>query len=151
MRNKTTYEMEDVMNLIAKDLADKGLAPDAASVEIWARIDGARVSTKEIEVEVSVSWVGTPTRGDGDPSSSRPRHAPEQDTDIHAPPADLLDEAPRPGTAPAVEIGIDEVTAAGAKIARAGGAGPFAPERVKRRLSQDESFEWPGNAPDRRR
>lgn len=147
MKNKTTYEMEDVMNLITKDLADKGLAPDPGSIEIWARIDGARVSTKEIEVEVNVSWVGFPAQNDDAPPQlrARARHVPESDADLEPPSHDLLDEAPRPGVAPALEIGIDDVTAASAKIARSGGAGPFAPERVKRRLMNEESTDWPGN------
>lgn len=150
MKNKTTYEMEDVMNLITRDLADKGLAPDPGSMEIWTKIDGARVSTKEIEVEVNVSWVGIPAQGDGDPTPTSPRLRarrvpdPEPDTDTEQAP-DLLDEAPRPGTADALEIGIDDVTAASAKITRSGGEGPFAPKRVKRRLMNDESTDWPGN------
>lgn len=157
MRNKTTYEMDDVMNLIAKDLADKGLAPDPASIEIWACVDGARVSAKEIEVEVSVSWVGIPARVNSDPSSPRahPRHAPGSDPEAETSPPDLLAEAPSPRNRPALAIGdigeppgtVEDITAAGAKIARAGGAGPFAPERVRRRLSADETHEWPGNVP----
>lgn len=152
MRNKTTYEMDDVMNLIAKDLAEKGLAPDPASVEIWARVDGGndtRVHVRDLEVEINVSWVGIPTTDDdSEPPAARPRarRVPTPDFDeAPFPPQDLLDEAPRPGAAPALEIGIDDVTAAGARIARAGGAGPFAPERVKRRLADGESTEWPGS------
>jgi hypothetical protein len=152
LKNKTTYEMEDVMNLIAKDLADKGLAPDPGSIEIWARIDGARVPTKEIEVEVNVSWVGIPPQDDEpSPPRARARRVPEPDVDSEPESQDLLDEAPRPGAAPALEIGIDDVTAASAKISRSGGAGPFAPERVKRRLMNDESTEWPGSPPPRGR
>lgn len=153
MKNKTTYEMEDVLNLIAKDLADKGLVPDSGSIEIWARIDGARVSTKEIEVEINVSWVGIPARNDAEPTPLRTRtqHVSEPDTSLGSPSQDLLGEAPRPGTTPALEIGIDDVAAAGAKIARSGGTGPFAPERVKRRLTDGESTEWPGSPPSRGR
>lgn len=153
MKNKTTYEMEDVMNLITKDLADKGLAPDPGSIEIWARIDGARVSTKEIEVEVNVSWVGIPAQDDGEstPPRARARRVPEPDADVLPPLQDLLDEAPPPGAAPALEIGFDDITSASAKIARSGGAGPFAPERVKRRLTDGESTEWPGSPPPRGR
>lgn len=164
MRNKTTYEMEDVMNLIAKDLADKGLAPDPASMEVWACIDGARVSTKEIEVEVNVSWVGIPTRADDGPPRARARREPAAtDANTGTPPADLLDEAPPLSGRPHVtfgsiadspgpgEVGINDVTAASREVLQAGGEGPFSKARVARRLSDDESFEWPGNSPDRRR
>lgn len=153
MKNKTTYEMEDVMNLITKDLAEKGLAPDSASMEIWACVDGARISTKEIEIEVNVSWVGIPAQDDSEPPALRPRQrrVSAPDVDDEPPPQDLLDEAPRPGVTPALEIGINDITAAGAKIARAGGTGPFTPERVKRRLTDGESTEWPGSSPSRGR
>lgn len=161
MRNKTTYEMEDVMNLITKDLAEKGLAPDAESMEIWAYIDGVRVFTKEIEVDISVSWVGIPSQGDSEPPATRThaRRAPEPDADIQPRSRDLLDEAPSPRNRPALVIGdigepsdtVEDITAASAKIARSGGAGPFAPERVKHRLSDDESTEWPGTPPTRGR
>jgi hypothetical protein len=153
LKNKTTYEMEDVMNLIAKDLADKGLAPDPGSIVIRAIVAGTEVRPSGVEIDVNVSWVGISAQDDGESPAPRARlrRAPEPDVDVHAPPPDLLDEAPRPGAAPALEIGIDEVTAAGAKIARTGGAGPFAPERVKRRLSQDESYDWPSSSSPRGR
>ncbi len=159
MRNKTTYEMEDVMNLIAKDLADKGLAPDPGSIEIWACIDGARVSTKEIEVEVSVSWVGIPLHEDSPLSRARTHRVPDPDPDTQQAPKDLLDEAPSPRSKPVLAIGdigepsetVADITTASTRIARSGGPGPFAPERVNRRLSDDESTEWPGNPPARGR
>lgn len=161
MRNKTTYEMEDVMNLITKDLAEKGLAPDVGSIEIWALIDGVRISTKEIEIEVSVSWVGISSPGDGESSAMRirTRRAPEPDADVQPTPRDLLDEAPSPHNRPMLVIGdigeppttVEDITAASTKIARSGGAGLFSPERVRRRLSDDESTEWPGTPPTKGR
>lgn len=160
MKNKTTYEMEDIMNLIAKDLAEKGLAPDAGSIEVWARIDGARVSTNEVEIEVNVSWVGIPTPNDDPPASKpRTRRVPEPEVSAPSAPQDLLDEAPSPRNRPTLAIGdigevpgtVEDITTASTKIVRSGGAGPFSPERVRRRLSEDESTEWPGNPPPRGR
>lgn len=148
------------MNLITKDLAEKGLAPDGGSIETWARIDGARVSTKEIEIEVSVSWVGIPSQGVGEPPAprTRVRRAPEPDADVQPAPQDLLDEAPSPRNRPVRVIGdeelpdtVEDITEASTKIVRSGGAGPFAPERVRHRLSDDESTEWPGSPPTRGR
>ncbi len=151
MKNKTTYEMDDVMSLITRDLEDKGLAPDLASVEIWAIIDGARVSATAIEIEANVSWVGVSGQADVKTSSmrSRGRRGPEPEEVPDAEPTlqDLLDEAPRPGGGPVLEIGIDAVTAESARISRSGGAGPFSPDRVKRRLVDGESTEFPGTPP----
>lgn len=156
MKNKTTYEMEDIMGLIEKDLLEKGLVPDPGSIVIRtfgsdSTSDG-EVREPRVEIDVNVSWVGISAQNDDEPSlpPARPRRSATPNVDV-VPSTDLLDEAPRPGAAPALEIGIDEVTAASTKIARAGGAGPFAPERVKRRLSQDESYEWPGNLSPRGR
>lgn len=160
MKNKTTYEMEDVMNLITRDLADKGLAPDSGSIEIWAQVGGARVSAKEIEVEVNVSWVGTPVQDDESfVSRVRPLRTSDPDPKVDSAPSDLLDEAPSPRNRPVLTIGeaedppgtVEDITTAGAKIARAGGAGPFDPVRVRKRLSADETTEWPGNTPPRGR
>lgn len=147
MKNKTTYEMDDIMGLITRDLEEKGLEPDSASVEIWARVDGARISVKEIEIEANVSWSGAPVR-------SRHRE-PDLNDDTALVPAGLLDEAPSPRNRPALAIGdigepsgtVEDITATSTKIARAGGAGPFSPDRVKRRLSDDESTEYPGTTP----
>lgn len=161
MKNKTTYEMEDVMNLLTKDLAEKGLAPDVGSIEVWAHIDEVRVSTKEIEIEVNVSWVGIPLRGDGEllATRTRARGVPEPDADVQSMSQDLLDEAPSPRNRPTLVIGdigepsdtVEDITAASTNIARSGGAGLFAPDRVRRRLSDDESTEWPGSLPTKGR
>jgi hypothetical protein len=150
LKNKTTYEMSDIMGLITRDLEEKGLAPDSASVEIWGRVDGARISVKEIEIEANVSWVGVPEQGDARAAAPRARNRREPDLEAEPAPQDLLDEAPRPGGGPALEIGIDEVTAASTRIARSGGPGPFSPERVKRRLTEGESTEYPGTTPRER-
>lgn len=154
MKNKTTYEMEDVIGLITRDLADKGLVPDPGSMKIRAVVAETAVFPSDIEIDVNVSWVGIPAQDDDDdpsPPRARARRVSGPDTDIDPPSHDLLDEAPQPGVAPALEIGIDDVTAASAKIARSSGTGPFAPERVKRRLMNDESTDWPGSPPSRRR
>jgi len=147
LKNKTTYEMDDIMGLITRDLEEKGLEPDSASVEIWVRVDGARISVKEIEIEANVSWSEVPMR-------SRHRE-PELNDDALSAPADLLDEAPSPRNRPTLAIGdigeppgtVEDITAASTKIARAGGVGPFSPDRVKRRLSDDESTEYPSTTP----
>lgn len=156
MKNKTTYEMDDIMGLITRDLEEKGLEPDSASVEIWARVDGARISVKEIEIEANVSWVGVPAQEGSRGGSARSRHREaEPDDDTMRAPADLLDEAPSPRNRPTLAIGdigeppgtVEDITTASTKIARAGGAGPFSPDRVKRRLSDDESTDYPGTTP----
>lgn len=147
MKNKTTYEMDDIMGLITRDLEEKGLTPDLATVEIWARLAGGnetRVSVKEVEIEANVSWVEVPERAVASPS---PRGRREPDTEMEPDPQDLLDEAPRPGAGPVLEIGIDEVTAASTRISRSGGAGPFSPDRVKRRLTDGESADYPNTTP----
>ncbi len=145
------------MGLITRDLLEKGLVPDPGSIVIRTfscdpTSDG-EVREPRVEIDVNVSWVGIPAQDDSESPAlrSRQRRVSAPDVDDEPPPQDLLDEAPRPGVTPALEIGIDAVAAAGAKIARAGGAGPFAPERVKRRLTDGESTEWPGSPPSRGR
>ncbi len=160
MKNKTTYEMEDIMGLITKDLADKGLAPDPRTVEIRAAVADTEVKPTWIEIDVNVSWVGIPSQDD-DASAQRvrARRALELGADVQPPRQDLLDEAPSPRGRPTVVLGdvgepsdtVEDVTAASTRIIRSGGSGPFAPERVKRRLLDDESTEWPGNSPARGR
>lgn len=147
MKNKTTYEMDDIMGLIMRDLEGKGLEPDSATVEIWACVDGARISVKEIEIEANVSWVGVPAQESTRAGSVRSRHDEPEPT-----PVDLLDEAPSPHNRPAFAFGdieeppgtIEDITAASAKIKQAGGVGLFSPGHVKRRLSDDESIDYPG-------
>lgn len=144
MKNKTTYEMDDIMGLITRDLEEKGLEPDPASVEIWVRVDGVRVKVTEIEIEANVSWVGIPST-----TRLRNRRVAEFQSNVEAQSGsqDLLDEAPRPGGGPVLEIGIDEVVAASTGLARSGGEGPFSPDRVKRRLADNESTDYPGTTP----
>lgn len=167
MKNKTTYEMDDIIALITKDLADKGLALDLGTIEIRAKtVEGDTLGDvgplREVEIDVNVSWVGIPASDDVaiSPSASArlaARKAGTQKTlEVEE---DLLDEAPSPRNRPVLAIGdigeppgtVEDITTAGVKIARSGGAGPFAPERVKRRLSADETPEWPGNTPPRGR
>lgn len=153
------------MGLITRDLAEKGLAPDPGSIVIRAAVAGTGVQPSDIEIDVNVSWVGIPAQDDGEPSSSpaRPRRSAAADADVQVPPADLLDEAPSLSGRPHVafgsmadspgpgEVGVNDVTAASRGILQAGGEGPFSRARVTRRLSDNESAEWPGNPPPRGR
>lgn len=159
MKNKITYEMEDIMLLLGRDLAAKDVSPDESTMEIRARLnDGTFVVVGALEIDVNVTWSGR---------AAEPISAAVTTTD-HAPEPlrDLLDEAPSPKGRPTItfgdlanspepgEISINDVTAASRQIKDGGGEGPFSKTRVKRRLSSDvsmeESTEYPGN-PERRR
>lgn len=141
MKNKTTYEMEDIMSLITRDLAEKGLAPDPGSVVVRVKSPTSNeinVQVECMEIDVNVSWVGVSTPpvklvGQEAPEPSKPR--------------DLLDEAPEPGVGPPVDIG--DVTAASQQLVRSSD-GPFSPDKVKKRTGRltgldGESFEYPGS------
>jgi hypothetical protein len=145
MRNKTTYEMEDVMGLITRDLAEKGLAPDPGSVVIRAAVAGVQVLPSDIDIDVNVSWVGVIVPA-GPPSAVLTTITHHGGRELSEPPAvlrDLFDEAPEPGAGPAIEIG--SVTTASEQLTRST-SGPFAPDKVKRRLTglDGESAEYPG-------
>lgn len=146
MKNKTTYEMEDIMGLITRDLAEKGLAPDPGSVTVRTREVAGSDFPVEIEIDVNVSWVGvivpvSPLLAAHAAVPDLGRREPENHPLVL--PRGLLDEAPEPGVGPAIEIG--NVTAASQQLARTT-PGPFSPDKVKRRLTglDGESAEYPG-------
>lgn len=145
MKNKTTYEMEDIMGLITRDLAEKGLAPDPGSVTVRTREVAGSDFPVEIEIDVNVSWVGLVAPAGPPPSANVVVLDPGGRAPENRPtaPRDLLDEAPEPGVGPAIEIG--SVTAASEQLARST-PGPFSPDKVKRRLTglDGESAEYPG-------
>lgn len=152
MKNKTTYEMDDIMGLITRDLKEKGLSPDTASVTVWAVVDRVRICANAVEIEADVSWVGAPVQDDakGATAQGRSRRDPEVEPDLlgEAPPlhnrpfVTFGDLAPDPG-----EIGINDATTTSQQIVQGGGKGIFSPERVKRRLTDGESTEYPGTPP----
>lgn len=142
MKNKTTYEMEDIMGLITRELAEKGLALVPGGVTVRAVTADGEIFPVSIEIDVNVSWVGVPS------SNSlilAPEHSTirEPESRVLAVPRDLLDEAPEPGVGPAVEIG--NVTTVSQQLARST-AGPFSPEKVRKRTTslEGETTEYPG-------
>lgn len=143
MKNKTTYEMEDIMGLIARELAEKGLVPDLENIVIRAAVAGTEVLPSSIEIDVNVSWVGVAAPA-GIPSVARsavPVPGRRDTEDRPAVPRDLLDEAPEPGVRPAIDI----VTAASQEIVGSF-TGPFSPDKVRKRVTslEGESTEYPG-------
>lgn len=145
MKNKTTYEMVDIMGLIARELSEKGLVHDPGSIVIRAAVAGTEVFPSDIEIDVNVSWVGVVAPAGLSSVARLAVPVPDgRDTeDRPAIPRDLLDEAPEPGVGPAIEIG--NVTSASQLLADST-AGPFSPARVKKRVTSldGESLEYPG-------
>jgi hypothetical protein len=143
MKNKTTYEMTDIMDLITKNLAEKGLAPDPGTLVVRTREVAGGDFPVEVEIDVNVSWVGVPDTSPrpAQPASNLGAGRYESEDRSSAPPRDLLDEAPEPGVGPAMEIG--SITAISHEITRAN-PGPFSRERVTRALLDGETTEYPG-------
>jgi len=140
MKIKTTYEKDDIIGLITKDLESKGLAPDPGSFVI--RPDFPDAGNFEVDVFVSgksVPAVIDPFTGRRAPADSDPFVTPE--------PPDLLAEAPSPKDRPVLDI--SDVVSQGTAAA---GSGPFDPARVKGRpLLDGESIEYPGTSRNRSR
>lgn len=149
MRNKTTYEMDDIMGLITRDLAEKGQAPEPGGVSVRARTADGEIHPDNVEIDVNVSWIGVSVPYVSGNFTHALGHVVIPDTGAREPddrlaaPRDLLDEAPEPGVGPAFEIG--SVTSASQQLVRST-AGPFSPDKIRKRVTslEGETTEYPG-------
>ena len=142
MKINTTYEMDDIVGLITRDLVAKGLVPDPTSFNFRVKImrdDQSFVNdVPVVEIDVRVSGAEPADRVEHVEHAAAPPISgplPEESRD-------LLAEAPQPGLTPAVDIGS---LAATSRAIEQSNPGLFAPERVTRRTMMDgESSEYPG-------